>query len=350
MTTGTHTLHEILSQPQVWSSALQEAEKAAPSWRAALRDENAPLIFIGCGSTYYLSLAAAALFRRLTRRLTFALPGGEFLFQRADLLGDLLERTPKPVLIAVSRSGSTTETVSAVREYRRSGGRVLAVTNYPDSDLAKEADEVLLLPEGQEESVAQTRSFSSMFVGLNVLAARLGGHETLWEAMQRLPEAAERLLNQFGALARQLGQNLNLERFYFLGSGMRYGLASEVSLKMKEMSLSHSEPFHFLEFRHGPMSMVNEQTLLIGLLSERNQSQEQAVLDEMQARGAQILSLGEEQAQVTFDSGIPEEGRGALYLPLLQLMAYHRSLAKGLDPDHPHNLTAVVTLDFSQTK
>ncbi len=349
MTPGKHTLHEILSQPQVWLSALQEAEKATPAWRAALGDESIPLIFVGCGSTYYLSLAAAALFRRLTHRQAFALPGGEFLFQRADLLGDLLERTPKPALIAVSRSGSTTETVHAVREYHRSSGRVLAVTNYPDSALAKEADEVLLLPEGQEESVAQTRSFSSMFVGLNVLAARLGGHEALWEAMHRLPEAADRLLNRFGSLVRQLGQNLNLERFYFLGSGMRYGLASEVSLKMKEMSLSHSEPFHFLEFRHGPMSMVNEQTLLIGLLSERNQSQEQAVLDEMRARGAEILSLGEQQTRVTFDSDIPEEGRGALYLPLLQLMAYHRSLAKGLDPDHPHNLTAVVTLDFSQT-
>jgi glucosamine--fructose-6-phosphate aminotransferase (isomerizing) len=103
--------------------------------------------------------------------------------------------------------------------------------------------------------------------------------------MQRLPEAADRLLNRFGALTRQMGEDLNLERFYFLGSGLRYGLASEVSLKMKEMSLSHSEPFPFLEFRHGPMSMVNERTLLIGLLSERNQAQEQAVLDEMQARG-----------------------------------------------------------------
>ncbi len=346
MPNGKHTLHEILSQPQVWQSALQEAEKAAPAWRAALDGEDTPLIFIGCGSTYYLSLATAALFRRLTRRLTFALPGGEFLFQQLDWLGDLPDRAPKPVLIAISRSGSTSETVHAAREYRRSGGRVLVVTNYPEAELVKEATEALLLPQGQEESIAQTRSFSSMFVGLNALAARLGGHATLWEAMQRLPEAADRLLNRFGSLARQIGENLNLERFYFLGSGMRYGLASEVSLKMKEMSLSHSEPFPFLEFRHGPMSMVNEQTLLIGLLSERNHSQEQAVLDEMQARGAQVLSLGEGQAQVTFDSGIPEEGRGALYLPLLQLMAYHRSLAKGLDPDRPHNLMAVVRLNL----
>jgi glucosamine--fructose-6-phosphate aminotransferase (isomerizing) len=347
MTPGKHTLHEILSQPQVWLSALQEAEKATPAWHAALGDEDTPLIFIGCGSTYYLSLAAAALFRRLTSRLTFAVPGGEFLFQQTDWLGDLTERNPKPVLIAISRSGSTSETIHAVREYRRRGGRVLAVTNYPESELAGEAEEALLLPQGQEESVAQTRSFSSMFVGLNALAARLGGHTTLWEAMQRLPEAADRLLNRFGARTRQMGEDLNLERFYFLGSGLRYGLASEVSLKMKEMSLSHSEPFPFLEFRHGPMSMVNERTLLIGLLSERNQAQEQAVLDEMQARGAQILSLGEQQAVVTFDSEIPEEGRGALYLPLLQWMACHRSLAKGLDPDRPHNLTAVVRLNLS---
>jgi glucosamine--fructose-6-phosphate aminotransferase (isomerizing) len=341
-----HTLDEILSQPSIWQSALEEADRQAPPWRALLGEDETPLIFTGCGSTYYLSLSAAALFRRLTGRLTFALPCSEFLLQRPDALGALLERAPKPILIAVSRSGSTTETVRAAEQYRAEGGRVLAVTNYPDSPLASLAEAALVLPQGQEESVAQTRSFSSMFVALNALAALLAGHDSLYRDMLRLPQAAERLIQRYHPLARQLGEELNFERFYFLGSGVRYGLASEVSLKMKEMSLSHSEPFHFLEFRHGPMSMVNQQTLLIGLLSEQAQEQEQKVLDEMQALGGQVLSLAEQKAQVEFASEIPEEGRAALYLPILQLLACYRSLAKGLNPDRPHNLTAVVQLNF----
>jgi glucosamine--fructose-6-phosphate aminotransferase (isomerizing) len=112
------------------------------------------------------------------------------------------------------------------------------------------------------------------------------------------------------------------------------------------MTLTHSEPFHFLEFRHGPMSMVTKSAVLLGLLSEKNFSHEQTVLNEMQARGANILSLAETDASVVFKSGIPENLRAVLYLPVLQLMAYHRSIAKGLNPDHPNNLSAVVTLDL----
>ena len=85
-------------------------------------------------------------------------------------------------------------------------------------------------------------------------------------------------MEKYESFAKEIGENLNFDRFYFLGSGIRYGLACEVNLKMKEMTLTHSEPFHFLEFRHGPMSMVNEKAVVIGMLSEKNFSHEQAVL------------------------------------------------------------------------
>ncbi len=151
---------------------------------------------------------------------------------------------------------------------------------------------------------------------------------------------------EYDALAQKFGGNLDFDRFYFLGSGVRYGLACEVNLKMKEMTLTHSEPFHFLEFRHGPMSMVTERALIVGLVSERNSSHELAVLNEMQALGGTVLALGESGLDVCFDSGLPEAGRAVLYLPVLQLMAFYRSLAKGLNPDCPTNLTAVVKLNL----
>jgi glucosamine--fructose-6-phosphate aminotransferase (isomerizing) len=113
---------------------------------------------------------------------------------------------------------------------------------------------------------------------------------------------------------------------------------------MKEMSLTHSEPFHFLEFRHGPMSMVTGSTVLVGLVSEANCAHELKVLDEMRDRGARIVSVGESGVEVEFRSGLSEAARGVLYLPFAQLIGFERSMAKGLDPDRPHNLTAVVNL------
>jgi glucosamine--fructose-6-phosphate aminotransferase (isomerizing) len=115
---------------------------------------------------------------------------------------------------------------------------------------------------------------------------------------------------------------------------------------MKEMSLTHSEPFHFLEFRHGPKSMVNEKTVVIGLVSESIYNYEKAVLDEMQGLGGKIVALAESGADISFDSQIPEPAREVLYLPILQLMAFYRSLSKGLNPDKPNNLTSVIKLDL----
>ena len=159
------------------------------------------------------------------------------------------------------------------------------------------------------------------------------------QACQDLPLLAK-------SFAKEIGENLNFDSFYFLGSGIRYGLACEGNLKMKEMTLTHSEPFHFLEFRHGPMSMVNENAVVVGLLSDANRVHEAKVLAEMEELGGTVVSLGESEANVCFESGIPESVRGVLYLPVLQLMAFYRSLAKGLNPDRPANLTAVVKLDF----
>jgi len=180
----------------------------------------------------------------------------------------------------------------------------------------------------------------------SALCAMMAGRDDLLSAMAKLPIAGERLIEKYERYAKDLGGNLTLDRFYFLGSGHRYGLACEANLKMKEMTLTHSEPFHFLEFRHGPMSMVNRDTVVVGLLSESNRVHEVKVLSEMKSLGATIASLEESDADVCFHSGIPESVRGVLYLPVLQMMAFHRALAKGLDPDRPHNLAAVVKLNL----
>lgn len=336
-----HTYNEIKSQTAAWQNAL-DAVSANSTRLKEILGRFDQVIFTGCGSTYYLSLAGAGLFQSLTGKCARAVPGGELLLNTSSVLSDC----GRYLLIAISRSGTTTETLRAVEKFQtEERGAVVAVTNY-DTDLARLAGLSIIIPAGQEESVAQTRSFASMYVAVTAICALAAGRNDLLEAMRRLPAAGEHLIAGGETLAKSLGENLAYDRFYFLGSGNLYGLACEVNLKMKEMTLTHSEPFHFLEFRHGPMSMVTENAVVVGLLSEKNRAHEQAVLNEMKARGARIVSLAESSADIAFASDLPEEVRGVLYLPVLQLTAFYRSLAKGLNPDSPKNLTAVVRLDL----
>ncbi|MCC6802218.1 MAG: SIS domain-containing protein [Anaerolineae bacterium] len=339
---GQYTQREILSQPSAWNEALAlingEASSLRHFWRAGQYES---VIFTGCGSTYYLSVAAAALFQQLGVTEARALPASEiWLYPQSAY-----STTRRTLLIAVSRSGETTETLRAVENFRaRKQGDVFTLTCYGERALASLGNMNLILPSGQEQSVAQTRAFTVLYLGVTALAAIWSGRDDLLETMQKLPEAGQRLLSRSSSVARSYGEDDSLERFYFLGSGMRYGLAAELSLKMKEMTLSHSEPFHFMEFRHGPQSMITDQTLIVGLVSDENCAAETAVLSEMRQRGAQILSMDENEADVAFESGLPEVIRGALYLPVGQLMAFERAMTRGLDPDTPHNLTAVVRL------
>lgn len=346
-----HTLSEIRSQPAAWQQALDLVRARAGQLNALAHGDYDQVLFTGCGSTYYLSLAAAALFQSLTGQSARAVPGGELLLNSETVLQarrsfPSASGTPfqKTLLVAISRSGTTTETVRAVEQFKAQGrGEVIVFTNYATT-LAGLGDETILITEGQEESVAQTRSFASLYVAAAAFAAQVAGREDLLGAMGKLPEVGARLIGQYESFAKEMGENLDFDRFYFLGSGARYGLACEVNLKMKEMTLTHSEPFHFMEFRHGPMAMVNPHAVVVGMVSDKNSAHERKVLEEMRALGGRTLSLAEVDADVVLASGIPDPARGGLYLPVLQLMAFYRALAKGLNPDRPENLTAVVKL------
>ncbi len=346
---GENTCREIIDQPEAWSEAVEvaraQAANLADLWQRA---GAGPLLFIGCGSTYYLSLAAAAMAREAGLPAT-AMPASE-LWLFPQLAGDLAGT----LLVAVSRSGETSETVHAVRTFRQAGGRaVLHIGCYPESALAGSSDLALTVPKAQEVSVAQTRSFASMLILCRALIASLVAGPQAIAQLTRLPDLGRRLLERYSGLAESLGGDPSLQRFFFLGSGPRYGLACEAMLKMKEMSLSYSEAYHPLEFRHGPKSVVNDESLVVGLLSDEAHAQEAAVLADMKALGARTLAVVEagaleelENADYTVGvgSGLSAADRLVLYLPVLQLMAYHRALANGQDPDRPRNLTAVVTL------
>ena len=339
---GEFTRAEIDSQPEVWASALQvlDARRAEIKqvWQRGHYDH---ILFTGCGSTYFLSLAAASLLQDLSGQIVRALPASELWLSPASSYA----RTGKTLLVAVSRSGSTTETVRACEAFNREHrGDLVTLSCYPDQPLAQLGVLNIVLPAGQEDSVVQTRAFSTLYLGAMALAVLWTDHATLYNELSGLPGAGRRVLDHSAELAPSIGAGMDFDRFYFLGSGLRYGLACEYALKMKEMSLTHSEPFHFMEFRHGPMSMVTESTVLVGLVSQTNRVQELKVLDEMRDRGARIVSVGESDTELEFRSGLSEAAHSVLYLPFAHFIGYERSMAKGLNPDQPHHLTAVVKL------
>jgi glucosamine--fructose-6-phosphate aminotransferase (isomerizing) len=229
---------------------------------------------------------------------------------------------------------------------------VFAIVCDSASALAQEADVVVAIDAAQEVSVAQTRSFSSMLLAAQAFAASAAGVDIA--PLRALPRLCEQVLAEYHPVIQRYADNRQWQKFFFLGSGLLYGVACEAMLKMKEMSISYSEAYHTLEFRHGPMSMVDENALILGLISAETAHYESSVLRDMQRLGGHCIALvsqrgvsGDHGANTLVDlrSDVPAWARPVLYLPTLQLLAYHRAMANNRNPDQPENLDPVVSLD-----
>ena len=219
----------------------------------------------------------------------------------------------------------------------------MVVTAEPQTPLAALADFSVAASAAVERSVAQTRSFSSMLLIGQAIAAQLKGSDRA--SLDQLPDDAEKLLETSRPAMAKLARDEQLSNFYFLASGSLFGVASEGMLKLKEMSLTVSEAFHTLEFRHGPMSMSDETAAVIGLASAERSSREYAVFDDVRGLGANVTVLGADAGANVAVVETSPVARSVLYLLPLQLLALERAQAKQLDPDHPRHLTAVIQLD-----
>lgn len=343
---GIHTYKEIMSQGSTWKASLANVSTKISKVEDWLKRPWKEALFIGCGSTHYLSLSAASCWQSLTGIPARGLPSSEIW-----LFPDLYLSASPPLLVAVSRSGETTETLRAIdvvnRRYKKDW---MVISCYPQSKMAVGSPNTLFTTGAEEKSVAQTRSFTSMLLMAQyavIIAA--GGHNNLKE-LESLPTAFDRLVSTYESLAQKLAHQKNLRHFVFLGSGINYGIACEAMLKAKEMSLTYSEAYHFLEFRHGPKSIVTPETMVIGLVSEAARAEENKVLSEMGHLGATVLAISESGEALSADhvvelkSGVSDATRGVLYLPVIQLLAYYRALENGLNPDQPTNLESVVFL------
>lgn len=348
---GRLTEAEILSEPGCWAAVIRRLGSDGQVDRLLAESASAPeWLFVGCGSSYYIALAAAASWTRLTGRPARAVPASELL-----LFPDLVYSASRPLQpVLISRSGHTSEVLRVAEDLRARKIHTLAITCAPGQELDKLASRTLCLPEADEQSMVMTRSFTSMLLGLQYTAARLAGNAPFLEALGQLPAAAQPLLRSFVPAVMSFVEQRRFADYVFLGQGPFYGLACEGALKVKEMSCSYAQSFHTLEFRHGPKSIVGPETLITFFLSDSGFEAELEVLEEVKALGGTTLAIsnrGSVRAAPAADLLLElhlemnEVARLAASLVPCQLLGLYTGIQKGHNPDQPRHLSRVVILN-----
>jgi glucosamine--fructose-6-phosphate aminotransferase (isomerizing) len=347
----TTTLDEILSQPRCWTECLLALDQMEAIRRICSHlPPDGEWLFVGCGTSYYIALSAAASFASITGMPARAVPASEIMFFPDIVLGQ--RRTIIPVLI--SRSGKTTEVVKAAQYLETQRGiRTIAVTCYREEQLAQISSLPIVLEPAAEKSTVMTRSFSSMLMALEFLAASVAGKKLLLEELHQLPARSAGMFERTPGLVREFVIRHEIENYSFLGQGPFFGIANEAMLKVMESSCNYAQVFHSLEFRHGPKSIVSPRALLGLFISDNAYAAEVDLLEEMKALGATTMAVTSRptsRIQAAADLLI-EVPSGSEYFRLAacalagQLLGVYTGLKKGLDPDSPRNLSQVVILN-----
>jgi glucosamine--fructose-6-phosphate aminotransferase (isomerizing) len=347
---GQHTLSEIFSQPQCWRACLaQLAGSAELDATVKIARPGAEWIFVGCGTSYYLAQAAASSFNYLGLPAR-AVPASDLLMYPGLTLHAGRDYIP----VVISRSGRTSEAVRAAQMLEKDRNlRTIAITCAEGQPLEPACSVTLKLLDADEQSTVMTRSFTSMLLDLQYLAATVCDNDAFRRALIELPQQVEPLLQDIPRRLRLFVESRSFSDFVFLAQGPLFGIASECMLKVTESSCSNAQVFHSLEFRHGPKSIAGPETLITFLVSETSYDAEVELLEEMKALGAATMVIAnrvESRAQRASDFAIelglqsPEYARIAAFAIWGQLYGVYYGLKKGLNPDSPKNLTRVVEL------
>ncbi|WP_409294102.1 SIS domain-containing protein [Peribacillus sp. SCS-26] len=341
---NTHTWNEITSQHE----AMQKTSQWMKNKEFKKESSDTVYLFTGCGTSFYLAHSAARYFQRTTGRMAAAVPASEIFMDRESIFS----KGRKYVMIVISRSGTTSEAVKALQSIK--GGeniQTLAVTCSPDGKTAELADDVILLDFIQEKSVVMTQSFTCMLYALQLYAAAIAGDEAVKEALAGAPELAKRQLAGKDIM-EPIAEDKRFQQFIFLGPGIFHGIVKEATLKMKEMTQVACESYSSLEFRHGPISIVDEKTAVILLSSDLSKEYDQALIQDIQNKKGTVIVFGcsgpalKGDISIDFPSGVTVDEAMTACMPQLQLLAYYKALSLGLNPDQPRNLTQVVELSI----
>jgi len=314
------------------------------------------VVLVSCGTSYHAGLVARLMIERLTGLSAEVDLASEFRY-RDPVVG------PDTLVVAISQSGETADTLGAAKTARLKGASVLAITNIVGSALAREADGVIYTHAGPEIGVASTKTFTATITAAYVLALALGlqrGALTATEAQKRASELLEipgimtealRHQKPVADLARRLFRH---ENFLYLGRGVHYPIALEGALKLKEISYIHAEGYAGGEMKHGPIALIDETMPVVALVPRDGTYERMAGnVEEVKARGGRIIAVahpGDTAMARRADHVLEVPPAVDLLAPLvtvipLQLLAYHVAIARGCDVDQPRNLAKSVTVE-----
>jgi glucosamine--fructose-6-phosphate aminotransferase (isomerizing) len=355
-------LKEIHEQPEavdrtirahVVGDTLRLPEANLTAARAALIQR---VVLLSCGTSYHAALIGRSMIERLAGLTTEVDLASEFRYRDAIL-------DPGTLVVAVSQSGETADTLGAVHAAAERGARTLGITNVVGSALAREADGVIYTHAGPEIGVASTKTFSATVAALYLLAVALGrdrGYLHAQDAQKRLEELSEMPLlmsetlalhEQVGPIAREIAPHANL---LYLGRGPQHAVALEGALKLKEISYIHAEGYAAGEMKHGPIALIDERMPVV-VLTPRDASYDRMVgnVEEIKARGGRVIAVchrGDVEMTNRVTRVLEVPAAPDLLMPLLtsiplQLLAYEVALIRGTDVDQPRNLAKSVTVE-----
>ncbi|MGD8464405.1 MAG: glutamine--fructose-6-phosphate transaminase (isomerizing) [Anaerolineae bacterium] len=327
-------LHLLNSSPHVrhFLDALQPASQR-------------PVYLVGCGTSYHACLLGAYYFNQLAGVAAVPVLGPQFIEQYGQTLG------PDDVALFVSQSGETKDVLNAVKVMRERGGRVLGVLNVLGSTLMHQSDVYLPLACGYEISVPATKTFLNQALLFLYLATGLAGRDP--SRLQGVPDQLARTLDVVDDSARRVAAYLEQwPAMHYLGYGITHPIALEAALKLKEITYAHCEGMFSSEFKHGPLSAVHDGYPVLFVTAPGDEMMMINHINEVTTRGGRAIALAADhpalQANVHDYLVVPESDR--FLAPILatlpaQLVAYHMSVARGIDPDFPRNLSKTLTVD-----
>lgn len=351
-------LKEIYEQPNALRATLSpRLEKSSGFLNLDFNLKLPEKIFIvACGTAFHAACVGKHLIESLSR-----------IPCEVDIASEFRYRNPiikeSELVIVISQSGETADTIAALREAKKNASAVLAVTNVVGSTVSREADDVFYTWAGPEIAVASTKAYTTQLLAMTVIALELGyksGNLTQENYMQylkstdNLPSQVEYLLSDVSAIQKFASKYFNSKHIFFMGRGLDYAIAMEGSLKLKEISYIHSEAYAAGELKHGTIALIEEGSLVVAIATQKHLYEKMiSNIKEVKARGAIVLALTLEGSD-----DIAKVSDHCIYLPdnvnfltpiaavvPLQLFAYYVSVVKGCDVDKPRNLAKSVTVE-----
>ena len=354
-------MKEIHEQPKAIADTLHSVIKDGIISLSTFIDDEVfsqieQLYIIACGSSYHTGIEAQYVFEDLADIPVRVELASEFRYRKFPL-------DSKSLVVAISQSGETADTLAALRIVKEKGIKTLAIVNVVGSSIAREADYVLYTYAGPEISVATTKAYSAQLILLDVLAVYLAFlrnkitkemYDHYISELMSIPKKIERVLEDKERIQWFASKYANAHDVFFIGRGIDYAISLEGSLKMKEISYIHSEAYAAGELKHGTISLIEDGTLVISILTQSGLYEKTiSNMIECKSRGAYLFALTtfgkyetEDHADFTiYVPKVDEHFIGSLAIVPLQLLGYYISVAKGLDVDKPRNLAKSVTVE-----